>query len=195
MRELLVVPLVLAALLVAAAPVGAEQPLSFERFEFEAGPFPDPFILEVCGLEVLTSSQAKGTITLFTDGTLKEHVNLVITSTNPDNGVTTTERDAFTFFSEPFEAVIDEEAGTITRVFREAFVGLPFRQMLPGGGVLIRDAGKVVLLVTIVEDLRTGEELSVEVEELEVRGPHPAGPLDLEERYRPLCDALAGEGR
>lgn len=192
MGRLLVVPIVLSAVVGLASPASAGKPLVVERFRFEAGPFVDEFLLDICGFEVLTTVREKGTFILFDDGTLKEHLNRVITSTNPVNGITTTQRDARTFISEPVDEVVDEGAGTVTLVFEDTFVGLPFRQMLPGEGVLIRDAGKAVVRVTIVLDLESGEELSFDLEVIEVRGPHPGGELDVEERFQPLCRALAG---
>jgi len=153
----------------------------------------DPFALEVCGVELRLDGRIRGQFVLYGDFTARTHLNIEFISSDPVTGeVVFIERDAETFFDEPISETVDEEAGTLTIVFERTIAGLPLKGQVPHEGVLIRDAGRVTAIVTVVLDLETGAELSVDEQFSEVRGPHPFLELSPAERDELFCNAVDG---
>ena len=157
-----------------------------ERFVEE----PDPFALDVCGVEVRVEGRVWGHFVLYGDLTARQHVNIEIIWSDIESGETLlVERDAETFFEVPISETVDEEAGTLTVVFERTITGQPLKGIVPGEGVLVRDAGWITELVTVVMDLDT-EEVTEIGQFLEHRGPHPFAALTPTERDAIACSAL-----
>jgi len=160
-----------------------------ERFAEEV----DPFALEVCGVELRLEGRIWGQFVLYGDMTARQHLNIELISSDPSTGdIVFIERDAETFFQVPISETVDEQAGTVTLVFETRITGLPVRGRIPGEGVLLRDAGWVTEVATVVLDLATGEQLTVEAEFVDFRGPHPFVELTPAERDAVFCRAVAG---
>ena len=177
----------------AANAVGG-KPVVVERWDDRFTEEPEVFVLDECGVEVRTSFHFKGSFTLYADGTARIHENVEIVSSEPGSGDTLLiERNTVNRTSAPPKELIDEDAGTVTLMFDDLFVGLPLRWLIPGQGTLIRDAGTVRFITTVVLDLDTGQEIAFEQETTGVRGPHPYSELTDSEATNLLCDVL-GDG-
>jgi len=160
-----------------------------ERFTEEV----DPFALDVCGVELRLDGRIWGQFVLYGDMTARQHLNIEFISSDPSTGdIVFIERDAETFFQVPISETVDEQAGTLTLVYETRITGLPLKGRVPGEGVLSRDAGWVTEVATVVLDLATGEQLSVETEFVDFRGPHPFVELTPVERDALFCSAVAG---
>lgn len=196
MRRVGIVALAVATLMLSVVPAAwaqGGQPVFVDRFDDSFVEDPDPFVLDLCGIDgVRTEFHFKGSFTLYEDGSAKVHVNENIVSTDSATGsVLLVIRNAFNVFSEPVEEIVDEDAGTLTLIFDDTFVGLPLRWMVPGEGVLLRDAGVVRFVATVVLDLETGEEISFTEEITELHGPHPFLDLSDEEVAAIFCGAMS----
>jgi hypothetical protein len=169
------------------------QPIVREQIDDRFVDEIDPFALEVCGLEVRVEGRIWGHFVLYGDQTARRHLNIEFTWSDPQTGhVLFVERDAETFFEVPISETVDQQAGTLTIVFEARITGLPLKGIVSGDGVLIRDAGWITQLVSIVLDLETGEEISLDEEFLDFRGPHPFAELTVAERVALFCTALSG---
>lgn len=195
MRRLGRMALVVAVLVAAAAPAalaaGGGKPLIRDRFDDRAVEVPDPFVLEVCGVEVRTEFHSWGHFTLYPDMTARVHFNDDIVLTDPDTGeVLLVERNSANVFSQPVVEIIDEEAGTLTVMFEDTFRGVPFKWRIPGGGVILLDAGTVTFTGTVVIDLATDEVISFEETISDLHGPHPSLSQPESVTVEIFCDAL-----
>jgi hypothetical protein len=153
----------------------------------------DQFVLQVCGVELRLDGRIRGQFVLYGDFTARTHLNIEFVSSDPVTGeVVFIERDAETFFDVPISETVDEGAGTLTLVFERTIAGLPLMGLVPHEGVPIRDAGRVTAIVTVILDLETGAELSVDEQFTAVRGPHPFLELSPAERDEVFCNAVAG---
>ena len=174
-----------------AAP--GRRPLLHEQIDDRFVEEPDPFVLDVCGVVVRVEGRVWGHVVQYGDLTSRQHLNIEITWSDPQSGDTLlVERDAETFFQVPISETVDEQAGTLTLVYETTIVGLPLKGIVAGAGVLIRDAGWITELVTVVVDLETDEVLMVDGQFLDFRGPHPFAALTPAERDELFCVALAG---
>lgn len=196
MRRVGILALAVATLMLSVVPaVGAQggKPVFVDRFDDRFVEDPDLFVLDFCGVDgVRTEFHFKGSFTLYEDGSAKVHLNEHIVSTDSATGsLLLVTRNAFNIFSEPVEEIVDENAGTLTLIFDDIFVGLPLRLMVPGEGVLLRDAGVVRFVATVVLDLETGEEISFTEEIIELHGPHPFLDLSDEEFAEIFCGAMS----
>jgi hypothetical protein len=154
---------------------------------------PDPFALDVCGVELRVQGRIWGHVVVYGDLTTRRHLNIEITWSDLHSGETLlVERDAETFFEVPISETVDEDAGTLTLVFEAKITGLPMKGVIPGEGTLIRDAGWITQLVTVVLDLDTGDEISVDEQFVEYRGPHPFADLTAAERDALFCASVIG---
>jgi hypothetical protein len=107
-----------------ASPAAARGPtIQHERFEER---FADDFILDLCGIETVTTWTQQHTIKIFPDGSEQVHVVRTFVSDDPRLPI---ERGAATTFIAP--------DGT------ETVVGKPLQLIGPDGGVRILDAGWV----------------------------------------------------
>jgi hypothetical protein len=186
------------ALLAGVSPTAANAagdsrtPLLREKIDERFAEEVDPFALEVCGVELRLDGRIWGQFVLYGDMTARQHLNIEFISSDPSTGdVVFVERDAETFFQVPISETIDEQAGTVTLVYETKITGLPVKGRVPGEGVLIRDAGWVTEVATVVLDLETGEQLSVDAEFVDFRGPHPFVELTAAERDALFCGAVA----
>jgi hypothetical protein len=172
----------------------SRQPIAREQIDDRFVDEIDPFALDVCGVEVRVEGRIWGHVVLYSDESARRHLNIEIIWSDPETGdVLLVERDAETFFEEaPISQTVDEQAGTLTIVFEAKITGLPLKGVVPAEGVLIRDAGWITQLVTVVLDLETGEEISVADQFLDVRGPHPFAELTPAERDALFCTAISG---
>ena len=153
----------------------------------------DLFARDVCGVEVRVAGRVWGHFVQFGDLTARQHLNIEFTWSDPHSGDTLlVERDAETFFQVPLSETVDEQAGTLTVVYETTITGLPLKGIVPGEGVLLRDAGWIEELVTVVMDLATNEVIAVDGKFLDFRGPHPFAELTPAERDEVFCRALAG---
>jgi hypothetical protein len=169
------------------------QPLVREQIDERFVDEIDPFALDVCGVAVRAEGRVRGHFVQYGDLTARQHLNIEITWSDPQTGDTLfVERDAETFFQVPMSETVDEDAGTITVVYETTITGLPLKGLVPAEGVLIRDAGWIIELTTVVVDLATGEEISVDGRFLDFRGPHPFAALTPTERDAVFCQALVG---
>jgi hypothetical protein len=196
MRRVGILALAVATLMLSVVPAVWAQggkPVFVDRFDDRFVEDPDLFVLDFCGIDgVRTEFHFKGSFTLYEDGSAKLHLNEDIVSTDSATGsVLLVVRNAFNVFSEPVEEIVDEDAGTLTLIFDDTFVGLPLMWMVPGEGVLIRDAGVVRFVATVVLDLETGEEISFTAEITELHGPHPFLDLSDEEIAGIFCGAMS----
>jgi len=176
--------IVMTALLTGVSPTAANaegdsrKPLLREKIDERFAEEIEPSVLE---------------FVLYGDMTARQHLNIDFTWSTPSTGeIVLIERDAETFFQVPISETIDEQAGTVTLVYETKITGLPIKGRVPGEGVLIRDAGWVTEVATVVLDLDTGEQLSVEAEFTDIRGPHPFAELTPAERDALFCSAVAG---
>ena len=187
----LVVAVVVATAAPAAWAAGGGTPLVQERFDDQFVEKPDPFVLEMCGVEVRVEFHFWGNFTLYPDMTARTHFNADITATDPDTGeVLLVERDSGNVFSEPVVEIIDEEAGTLTVMFEDTVRGVPFKLRIPGEGVILLDAGSVTFTGTVVIDLATDEVISFEETFSDLRGPHPSLTMPEDEIFDLFCGAL-----
>lgn len=196
MRRVGILALAVATLMLSVVPAVWAQggkPVFVDRFDDTFVEDPDLFVLDFCGIDgVRTEFHFKGSFTLYEDGSAKLHLNQKIVSTDSATGsLLFIERIAFNVFSEPVEEIVEEEAGTLTLIFDDTFVGLPLRWMVPGQGVLLRDAGVARFVATVVLDLETGEEISFTEEITELHGPHPSLDLSDEEVAGIFCGAMS----
>jgi len=169
------------------------QPLVREQIDERFVDEPDLFALDVCGVAVRAEGRVRGHYVLYGDLTARRHLNIEIIWSDLQSGDTLlVERDAETFFQVPISETVDEQAGTLTLVYETTITGLPLKGIDPGEGVVIRDAGWITELITVVLDLATGEEISVDGQFLDFRGPHPFAALSPAERDAVFCSALAG---
>ena len=167
------------------------RPLLREQIDDRFVEEPDPFALDVCGVEVRVEGRVWGHFVQYGDLTARQHLNIEITWSDPQSGDTlVVERDAETFFQVPISETVDEQAGTLTLVYETTITGLPLKGIVPGEGVLLRDAGWIKELVTVVIDLATGEVITVDGQFLDFRGPHPFAELTPAERDAVFCEAL-----
>jgi hypothetical protein len=162
-RRISFLTLVLLALMAVAVPAAAVSPTT-ETFEYV-----DEFVdEESCDFPVEVSFVGGGTERTFynEDGTVKKVIVSLSdegTFTNPETGASVSGDNAWT-------VVIDFEDGEPTT---ESYFGLVFHFNVPGGGIVLIDAGRVVF------DVATGEVIVVS-------GPHQA----LEGDFSALCAAL-----
>jgi hypothetical protein len=191
--------IVMTALLTGVSPTAANaegdsrKPLLREKIDERFAEEIEPSVLELCGVELRIDGHIWGQFVLYGDMTARQHLNIDFTWSTPSTGeIVLIERDAETFFQVPISETIDEQAGTVTLVYETKITGLPIKGRVPGEGVLIRDAGWVTEVATVVLDLDTGEQLSVEAEFTDIRGPHPFAELTPAERDALFCSAVAG---
>jgi hypothetical protein len=190
---------VLTALLVGGSATAADaaedgrKPLLREKIDMQMTEEVDPFALEVCGVALRFDGRVRGQFVLYGDLTTRQHLNIDYVWSDPATGDPVfVERDAETFFQVPISETVDEQAGTLTTVYETRITGLPLKGRVPGEGVLIRDAGRITEVATVVTDLATGELMSVDAEFGEVRGPHPFAAMTPEERDALFCSAVGG---
>ena len=155
------------ALLVGPASVLAANP-TVEHFT-EAGNFIDP---DFCG----TGKSVDGTfditgtnfLTPNQDIAFKQTAETTLTYTNPDTGATVVTHSAGTFI---IEAITSTPTGSTLLVSN---LGLPALIKTPHGSVLTRDAGNLLLVLTLDNDGQVvGSEIVID------RGPHPDAEADL----------------
>jgi hypothetical protein len=190
-RTALVVVVLVATAAPAALAAGGGMPLVQERFDDRFVEEPEPFVLELCGVEVRTEFHFWGNFTLYPDMTARTHFNDEIVSTDPDTGdVLLIERNSGNVFSEPVVEIIDEEAGTLTLMFEDTFRGVPLKWRVPGEGVILLDAGTVTFSATVVIDLATDEVISFEETLSDLHGPHPSLTQPDDETTDIFCEAM-----
>ncbi|HKX74507.1 MAG TPA: hypothetical protein VJR05_03875 [Acidimicrobiia bacterium] len=196
MRRIAMLALAVTALtmvLIAPAAASGGKPIFRETFDDRFVEDPDLFVLDVCGVEVVTEFHIRGTFTLFEDLSATNQFNFQAVSFDPSTGdVLLAERDAGMTFSDPVIETIDEEAGTLTIMFSDTVKGNPLKWVIPGEGVIILDAGQVTISGTVVFDLATGEVLFADVQISNVKGPHPFIDLTEEETLAMFCGAMGG---
>lgn len=168
---------------VLAAPTAAAQPY-VERFS-NADSGQDDVLTEACGAPITMAWSQRGTYIQYADGSIRIHVNFQATYSGP--GGSAQEQGAYTIHGSPVTVTIDEVAGTLTETFTDRHTGLPVKGMIPGSGMIVRDAGSVTFDVTVVFDLESGDFISFSSVPRDVRGPHPSLDRDL---IGELCDVL-----
>jgi hypothetical protein len=188
-----VVALVICAQSSAVAQTDGRAPVVREPIREAFSEEIDPFALDACGVEVRSETRIRGQFVLYSDLSARTHLNIEIVYTDPETGeVLLVERDAETFLDDaPTSETIDEDAGTRTVVFESTITGLPLNSIVPGDGVLIRDAGRISETITVVYDLETGEQLSLDEEFTDMRGPHPFIELTPQERDALFCSVVS----
>lgn len=137
----------------------------------------DSFTDEICGIEADFDVVLAHSFTLFADESFLDRASFRATVTNPTNGNSIVLSNAGLVSG---NAVIDEEAGTIT--FFTSFKGLPEKIQTAHGPILLRDAGFVTFADTF--DLETGDFISSDVTFL--AGPHP----ELESEFQLFCEIV-----
>jgi hypothetical protein len=168
-RHALSLLLGLAVVLAAALPAAAIRP---NKFDLDIPPI--EFSHTDCGFQVDFYFEREATVHEFfdQDGTIRQVVmhwrGLEGTATNPANDkVITAGREAW-------KDVIEFEDGVPTTL---TSVGLPAHFNVPGSGVVLHEAGRIVF------DYWTWEVL-------EIKGPHPVWEGD----FDTFCAALADDG-
>ena len=139
--------------------------------------FTDSFPTDLCGIAVNAEIVVTDNFFLYPDESFKDTASVRATFTNPVNGSSIRISNAGQVSG---EAVIDEEAGTIT--FLVSVKGLPEKIQTAQGPVLLRDAGFVLFEDTF--DLETGEFISSEI--TIIKGPHP----DLDSDFALFCEVI-----
>jgi hypothetical protein len=123
----------IAAALIVVAPASADQPDVFGPFEYDAA-----FTFSNCGFPVEVALHGTFTNRAFVNPV--RNINYIReegTATNPATGATLLIRHMYTEIGRPPESP-DEGQGTFT------VRGLTTRVLLPGGGVVLIDAGYLV---------------------------------------------------
>jgi hypothetical protein len=166
----LLVALITALAVVPATALGAKP---VEQFHDH---FTDSFSTDLCGIAVDAEIVVTDNFFLYADGSFKDTASFRGTFTNPANGNAVVISNAGQISG---EAVIDEEAGTIT--FLTSFKGLPEKIQTAQGPLLLRDAGFVTFADTF--DLGTGAFISSEIT---IKGPHP----ELESDFALFCEVI-----
>ena len=152
---------------------------------------PDPIALAVCGVVAKRESRVKGQHVVYGDMTTRTHLVSKDAWTDPDTGrVLFVSQSAETYFESPVSETVDEDAGTVTLVYDLTITGLAVLGRSPGRGVLVRDAGRLSTVVTVVRDLDTGQVISFDEQVVDVRGPHPFLDMSPAERDSIFCDQL-----
>ena len=172
-------------------PAASRRPVLREQVDDRFVEERDPFALDVCGVEALVEGRVWGHSVQYGDMTVRQHLNIELTWSDPQSGETLlVERDAETFFQVPISETVDAEAGTLTVVYETRITGVPLKGVVPGEGVILRDAGWIEEVATVVVDLATGAVVSVDGRFVDSRGPHPFAELAPAERDAVFCTAL-----
>jgi hypothetical protein len=158
--------LLLSALLIAGAiPAAAAQPVFSDRYSFEYME-EDEELTALCGLEVLVSVQVQGRFTARSDGSIDDSFRERLV-------YSTSEAELEQFGARNFRGSADvvtvNPDGSTSIQFEVFERGLSVR-LKDANGVVIRDAGNITFVVTIVIDAEGDEVVSVEAD---VKGPHP----------------------
>jgi hypothetical protein len=171
------------ATLLAVMPVTvfAAKPGEHIRFNFH-----EAFEEEVCGIPVEVEVTGHVNVLLYFDEEgnflyAKDLSQFMTTFTNPETGLSVTRLAAGPAI---FYAEIVNEDGTVTT--RELHIGLLSKLTQQGQGVLLRDAG-MILIETTVAFPEEGEPYVVDQEFPIVHGPHPT---DAGSDFTLLCEVF-----
>lgn len=152
-----------------ATPVAAARPFH-ERFVNTVSEEHAQFT-DLCGTSIWSDSTERGNFIEYDDGSILFQVSFNATYTGP--GGVIQDRSSWVVHGTPVVIEVDEVAETRTESFTDRFTGLAVMWLVPGSGVLVRDAGSVTFDVTLVFDLETDELISVTQVTRDVKGPHP----------------------
>lgn len=166
----------IAALLVLPGTVLGAKPIAQFHDHFTAS-----FSDEICGIPVDGEVVVTDNFFLYADESFKDTSSVMATFTNPVNGKSVVLSNAGQVTG---QAIVDEEAGTIT--FVNSFKGLPEKIQTAHGAVLLRDAGVITFADTF--DLETGEFISSEIS---IKGPHPEADSDFTLFCEVISEALS----
>ena len=168
----------------------AGPPALMEKFEDSGGPFLDPVASANCGFEVLYTFQEKGKFTASEDGSYRLHRNSTIVFINAQTGTELIETSTLNLTGPPVLELVDEDQQTITLIYFDTYTGIPFKWLQPGTGVLLRDAGRVTINLSLVFDF-DGNFISLSEEFTGVKGPHPSLFMSNSDYIALGCGALS----
>jgi hypothetical protein len=100
---------------------------------------------DICSFPVHLTGQVSASTTAFRDAQgrlLKVHLHFDNTFTLTANGKTVTERNRYNEFDIGFDVTVQPEVVVPTRIVQ---TGLSSKSSLPGGGVVLVEAGRIVL--------------------------------------------------
>lgn len=174
------------ATFVVAAPASAAKPESTERF-VEPISGDDPFLAAVCGVDnIVLDGSVRVHLRFYEDGLVRAKENLNVTITNPDTGDQVVVTQARTV-RDRFEVI--EGDGVIVERGELSFTGSAEKwRAVGGGGVIIADAGRLVLSFEVVLDAETFELISINESTL-INGPHPIWE---QAPFESVCPMLGG---
>lgn len=119
---------------------------------------PDPYFLDVCGVEVRLVGSVTATQTLWDDATVTTRLVEDWDWYDFDSGeLVLYQRDREEITDHVASEVVDETAGTVTVVIEARDVGFPVRLFVPHEGVAALAVGLIRGQITLVFDLETGE--------------------------------------
>ena len=182
-RRVIIAGLVTLLGLITATPAGASPPVDRDQFKIEDS-FVDPFLSEVCGVEVTVDLNVKVTLTARTDTSFS--VKIVESTTfRSEHGSIHVKASTMIRFDP--ERLVDNGDGTETVLIDHTEAGVVLFKT--SNGVLTRDAGIIDWQIQITFDSETGEFLGEEEVVLDVKGPHPT--LESGGRLDVICAAVA----
>lgn len=193
MRRLIVAVAAVSLVTMFATPAMAEKPLFMERFVDEFVD-EDPELATACGLSTVhVDGRVQGVFKFYEGERISESVVGHIELTGPDGQgpviIKFGSAHDGTLVSESF----DPATGLVTLVFEDTFRGNPEKWLIPGIGVIARDAGFISWTVTVVIDTSTDELVSEDLTNVVIHGPHPIFENDFSlssEQLAKVCDAL-----
>ncbi len=179
----------------AAKPVdGAERVKSNETFQ-------DPgfaeFLSFACGVANVDVTVTEKLDIWVSEAGASGHANVKTVITNTDTGQYVTQSVANQFASSATEVVGDDGLLHVDAV--DVNKGLALKWQAPGQGVIVRDAGNITILTSLVVDLSIDPEVADPVisfeQTIDSKGPHPwaeqgFGPTP--EQAEAICGAIGG---
>lgn len=159
---------------------------------YDSGPVdPDPFFLDLCGVEIRLVGSDVAEQTVWDDGTVTTRATDTWDWYDLETGERLLyQRDRVVVTDQVLSEVVDEEAGTVTVTVAAKVAGINVRLFRPHGGVVDLDVGLVRGTITIVIDLGTGEIIDEDPGVGLLAGSHAffGQPGSLEQR---ICELLS----
>ncbi len=135
---------------------------------------PDPYFLQVCGLEVRLVGTSTATVSIWSDDTVTARAAESYDWYDFSTGERLLyQRDRAVANDQLLSRVVDETAGTVTDTLQSKSTGIQVRLFRPHRGVQAIDVGIASGSLTLVFDLETGELIDISADPELVAGHHP----------------------
>jgi hypothetical protein len=153
----------------------ADGPPIVEQFD-EEFTVPNPFLTELCGFDITSSLDTRGTFRTWDDGRIQVTEQGSFVLANPANGRTLTNEWAGLYKGKATETL--NEDGTLTVDIVDRNLGMPERWRDSDGKILIMDRGYARFDVELVIDLGDpadpdDDEVLHQHVDITTHGPHP----------------------